>query len=60
MVVGQDADNKVSIVAWGLYPTENAFYYKEMLKIIKSLPDRDLCNITEEGGGSERCSQKGM
>ena len=53
MMVGQEVDNKVSIVAWGLYPTKNKFYYEEMLKSIKSLPDRDLCSITEEGGGSE-------
>ena len=59
MVVGQKADNKVSIVGWGLYPMENTFYYEEILKSMKSPPDRDLCDITEEdegrgGGGHGR------
>ena len=41
MVVGQDADNKMSIVAWGLYPIESTEYYEEILINMKRVKDMD-------------------
>eukprot|EP00171_Calliarthron_tuberculosum_P004011 IDg4011t1 len=60
MVVGQDADNKVSIVAWGLYPTENTHYYEEMFKNTKGLPDIGLVDIVEEEEGAGKVFFQGQ